>query len=171
MTLKIACHWLHRLKQTLTVAKHELAATWNYCEFEWNTIGHLDLCATERANVGAFQTVTGSACMQHGPNVGRATTWGMPSLRWAWQHRRGPQQRNKESSVLPQGLAIAHHEHGTQLHWIDSRGAQEACQFPVSGATGILKSRHCWRLADVAMREMQCQFFLSVWYYSHPLVG
>jgi|APFre7841882630_1041343.scaffolds.fasta_scaffold89361_1 hypothetical protein len=95
----------------------------------------------------------------------------MPSLHWVWQHRRGPQQLNKKGSVLPQGLAIAHDEHGTQLPWIASRGAPEARLFPVSRATRILKSRHCWRLADIAMRDMQCQLFLSAWYYSHQLVG
>jgi hypothetical protein len=53
----------------------------------------------------------------------------------------------------------------------DSRGAQEAGQFQVMGATGIRKSRHCLRLADVAMRQLQCRFFLSAWYYSYKLAG
>jgi hypothetical protein len=57
------------------------------------------------------------------------------------------------------------------LPWIDSKRGQKARQVPVTGATGILKWRHSWHFVDVAMREMECHFFLSAWYQSHQLAG
>ena len=53
----------------------------------------------------------------------------------------------------------------------DSRGAQEACQFKNMGANSIRKTRFCLRLADVAMRQLQCHLFLSAWYHSYKLAG
>jgi hypothetical protein len=54
-------------------------------------------------------------------------------------------------------------EHGIQLPWVAAKGAAETRLFPVSRATGFLKSRPSWRRADIAMRDMQCQFFWSAW--------
>jgi len=87
----------------------------------------------------------------------------MPSLHSVWQHWHGFQQWNKKGSVLPQGGAIVHDEHGIQLPWVAAKGAAETRLFPVSRATGFLKSRPSWRRADIAMRDMQCQFFWSAW--------